>query len=226
MHSIIIPAYNEELRIRRTVKDYIKFFKGDYEFIVVCDGNDKTAEIVKKMSKKDKRIRVITSKIRLGKGGGVYKGFDAAKGSTIGFTDADGGITPKEYRKLLSYIKDYDCVIASRRIKGSKITRNRPWHIIIVSFIFNRIVNLLFSLGIKDTQCGAKIMKKEVYNKIRNYIFLKGFEFDVELLWRIKKFGYTIKEAPIEWSHDLRSKTNVKNHPNLLYQIIKLRVHG
>jgi len=226
MHSIIIPAYNEELRIRRTVEDYTKFFKGDYEFVVVCDGNDKTAGIVKKMSKRDKRIRIIISKKRLGKGGGIYKGFDSAKGNIIGFTDADGGVNPREYKKLLSYIKDYDCVIASRRIKGSKITRNRSWNIIIVSFIFNRIVNFLFNLGIKDTQCGAKITKKEVYNEIKNDIFLNGFEFDVELLWRIKKAGFTIKEVPIIWSHDPRSKTNIKNHPNLLYQIIKLRIRG
>ena len=226
MHSIIIPAYNEELRIRRTVKDYTKFFKRDYEFVVVCDGNDKTAEIVKKMSKYDKRIRVIISKKRLGKGGGIYKGFDSARGETIGFTDADEGVKPSEYKKLLSYLEEYDCTIASRRAKGSNIIKNRPWHIIVVSFIFNRMVNLLFDLGIKDTQCGAKIIKKYVYNSIKHDVFLKGFEFDVEFLWRIKKAGFKIKEVPIEWSHDPRSKTNVKNHPNLLYQTIRLRLHG
>jgi len=226
MHSIIIPAYNEELRIRRTVEDYTKFFKGDYEFVVVCDGNDKTAGIVKKMSERDKRIRVIISKERLGKGGGIYRGFDSARGETLGFTDADEGIKPVEYKKVLSNIKDYDCAIASRRARGARIIRNRPWHIIIVSFIFNRMVNLLFGLGIKDTQCGTKIIKKYVYDSIKQDVFLKGFEFDVEFLWRIKKAGFIIKEVPIVWSHDTRSKTNVKNHPNLLYQTLKLRIRG
>ena len=226
MHSIIIPAYNEAARIKKTLKDYTNFFRGNYEFIVVCDGTDKTSKIVRKIAKRDKRIRLIISKTRLGKGGGIYRGFDNTKGETIGFTDADDGVKPKEYKKLMSHLKDYDCIIASRRVKGARIIRNRPWHIAIVSFIFNKIVNLLFNLNIKDTQCGSKVMKKYAYESVKKELSLNGFEFDVELLWKLEKAGFSIKEIPITWTHDPRSKTNIKNHPNLLYQIIKLRIRG
>ena len=225
MNSIIIPAYNEEFRIKKTLEDYIKAFPKS-EFIIVCDGTDRTAEIVKSFSKNNIKIKVLVFNRRLGKGGAVYKGFDAAKGDTIGFTDSDESVKPSEYKKLLTYSKNYDCVIASRRVKGAKILNNRPWHIVLASITFNKIVNILFNIDIKDTQCGAKVMKKEVYEKIKKEFVLNGFEFDVELLWRIKKAGFSIKEVPIKWAHDPHSKTMVTNHPNLLYQIIKLRLHG
>ncbi len=222
MQSIVIPAYNEEQRISRTLEDYSRAFP-KAEIIVVCDGTDKTADIVSAFASRNKMVKLIVSGKRLGKGGAIYKGFDAAKGDIVGFTDSDEGVSPPDYRKLLDELRNYDCVIASRRAKGAKILRNRPWHIVFVSFVFNKIVNLLFSLGVKDTQCGAKVMKREVYGKIKKDLLLTGFEFDVELLWRVKKAGLSVKEVPITWTHDPRSKTNIRNHPNLLYQIIKLR---
>ncbi len=227
MHSIVIPAYNEEKRIERTLRKYTQTFGKGYEFITICDGTDKTGNIVKELSKKDKRIRPLILEYHLkGKGESVYKGFDLSKGKTVGFTDADCSVKPKEYKKLIEGLKYCDCVVASRRVDGAKIVMNRPWHIQFASFVFNKIVNFLFGLGIKDTQCGAKVMKKHVYEKIKKDLTLMGFEFDVELLWRIKKSGFSILEVPIVWLHDVRSKTKISNHPNLLYKILKLRLFG
>lgn len=226
MHSLIIPAYNEESNIKKTIDEYVSYFNKripDYEIIVICDGTDKTAEIVKDLIKKNKKIKLIVSQRRLGKGGAVYKGFDAAKGSTIGFTDADEGVKPEDYFKLLKMLKAYGCAIASRRVKGAKIFKNRPFAVRIASIIFNKTVNFMFNLGIKDTQCGAKVLKKNTYNTIKDKLKLSFFEFDVELLWRLKQQGYKIKEVPITWAHGEKSRTYLRNSPRLFFSLIKLR---
>ncbi|MBI2076290.1 MAG: glycosyltransferase [Candidatus Aenigmarchaeota archaeon] len=226
MFSLIIPAYNEEDGIRKILTNYSKYFKKhltNYEIIVVCDGADKTVDIVRDIKRGNRKIRLLVFNKRLGKGGAVYAGFNAAKGSIIGFTDADLSVSPEDYFKLIKTINGHDCAIASRRAIGSKISTNRPLSIRVASVVFNKLVNLMFNLGVKDTQCGAKVLKKETYNKIKNKLKLTFFEFDVELLWRLKRNGYKIKEIPIVWSHGKQSKTYLRNSPRLLFSLLKLR---
>ncbi len=215
--SIVIPAYNEEKRITKTLKAYTDHFKGNnYEIIVVCDGcTDKTAEIVKIFSKRNSRVRLLEHGKRLGKGGGVYYGFSKCKGNTIGFSDADNAISPKEYAKLLRELENTDAVIASRRKKNSVtiVPQTKAWVLAMrfSSRVYNLLVNMMFRINIRDTQCGAKIMKRYVYNSIRKELRLTGFEFDVELIWRIKKHGYRVREVGITWVHNLDSKSSIKN---------------
>src|SRR3989344_661968 len=145
LHSIVIPAYNEEKRITKTLDEYISYFnkKGiNYEIIVVCDGcTDKTTDIVKKMGGKNKKIKLFECEKRLGKGGGVYYGFSMCNGDTIGFTDADNAVGPQEYEKLIKNLENTDCVIASRRKKDSLtiVPQTKLW--VIAMRIASRIFN-------------------------------------------------------------------------------------
>lgn len=230
MYSIVIPAYNEEKRIGKTLECYTNFLakkKLKYEIIVVCDGcTDKSTNVVKKFQKHNKKIKLFILPHRLGKGGGVYHGFSKCNGNIIGFTDADNAVRPEESMKLLDNIKNADCIIASRRMKNSLMIippKSGLWNFSmrLLSRIFNKIVNFLFMLNIKDTQCGAKFMKREVYKSIKNELKISGFEFDVELLWRIKEHGYKIKEIGIIWRHDLESKSSVLNSLNMLISLLK-----
>lgn len=227
MLSIIMPAYNEEKRIGNTLLSYANYFK-NAEFIVVCDGcTDKTEEIVEKIAKNHKNIRLLHFSEKLGKGGGVYAGFMEAKGDCIGFTDADNSVNVEEFKRLLNEMKINDCVIGSRRLPESQINFSVPLVRRSFSGLFNKIVNILFGLGIKDTQCGAKIFKRSCYEKIKNNLVCRGFEFDVELLWKIKKNGFGIKEVPITWNHDVdNSKSRVRNSVKMFYSLLKMRLNN
>lgn len=224
---MIIPAYNEEKRIESTLKNYNKFFSQhfkNYEIIVVCDGcTDKTSYIVCNFSQKNKHIRMLQFSQKLGKGGGILEGFRIAKGKVIGFTDADEAVSPQDFVRLVKRVESgVDCAIASRKIKGSKIFIKQPVQRRIASKAFNLFVNFLFELNVKDTQCGAKALSKEVFKKIHNFE-IRGFEFDVELLWKIKKLGFKIEEVPIRWMHKEGARFSLKHGPRMLINLIKLR---
>src|SRR3989338_11050064 len=104
MLSIVIPAYNEEKRISATVNSYKNYFKlilRNFEIIVVCDGcTDNTPNIVRKIALKNKKVRLLTFGYKLGKGGAIIRGFDASKGSIIGFTDADEAVSPTDFHGM------------------------------------------------------------------------------------------------------------------------------
>src|SRR3989344_9034922 len=161
--SIVIPAYNEEKRIGQTLKDYTSFFnkiKISYEIFVVLNGcRDNTLGVVKELSKKNKVITYLDIKEAIGKGGAITQGFKAAKGDLIGFVDADGSTSPQAFNDLIENIGEYDGIIASRWIRGAKISYKQPFLKRFGSRGFNFLVRLLFNLRFKDTQCGAKLFK-------------------------------------------------------------------
>lgn len=226
--SIIIPAYNEEARITETVKAYAGFARESrkkgrqIEMILVCDGcTDKTAKIAKRF----KNVKVLKFAGRLGKGGGVFAGFNSAHGDYLGFVDADNAITPQEYEKLISAVlSGSDCAIASRRIEGSRIVESRSFMQKFGSRALNSLARLLFGLDIHDTQCGAKIFKKEIVEKIHPAMRSSGFEFDIEMLWRIKKAGYSIKEVPITWRGKKDAKFSMLESPKMFFNLILRRL--
>lgn len=223
--SLIIPAYNKEKRIREVISSYSSIFSGkyDYELIIVCDGTDNTARIVRDMRVHDQHIKLIEFKERQGKGAGIVHGLRSSRGDVLAFVDADKSVLPEEFEKLLGSLNGNDCVIASRRVKGSH-TVNKPYARRFPSMIFNIIVNLLFNLNIRDTQCGAKLFKKEAVKDLLPHLKTKGFEFDVELLWRLKNSGCMVREIPITWTHDNGSTFSIGNSCSMLMSLIRIRL--
>lgn len=226
MISIIVPAYNEEKRIKAMLDIYAEYFfcrYPDSEFLVVCDGNDRTAAIVKSMREVYNGIILLEYKNRLGKGGGIMEGFKKAKGDLIAFVDADESVSSSDLEKIINELKTADCAIGSRRISGSTILIKQPFKRTIISKAFNLMVNLLFNLNIRDTQCGAKAFRKEAIVSVLPKIRSNGFEFDVELLWRIKNLGFSIKEVPIHWKHSEHSQFSLKHAPSMFVNLMKIR---
>jgi dolichol-phosphate mannosyltransferase len=223
--SIIIPAYNEEKRIRKVIDSYSVFFdkKYDYELIIVCDGNDNTAKIVKGITLGNHRIKLLEFSTRQGKGGAIIHGFKQSSCKVVGFVDADESVSPSDFEKLIDTLKKTDCAIASRRVAGARISIHQPWKRRISSKAFNIIVNLMFNLGINDTQCGAKVLKKEVLDHVLPEFETKGFEFDVELLWRIKKAGFRILEVPVDWKHEGGSTFSLKYSFMMFLNLLRIR---
>lgn len=224
--SIVIPAYNEEDIIESTLGEYFKFFSGGYalEVIVVCDGcSDKTPDIVRSCARGNRELRLIELPSNMGKGGALIEGFKVATHDIIGFTDADNSITPKEFSKLLEEIDDADGVIASRRIDGSRGVGNENYVKKMLGIVFGIFVQLIFNLGVKDTQCGAKAFKKKTIKEVLPVLKTKGFEFDVELLWRLKERGQVIKEVPITVVHRPMSKLGIRHIPGMLCSLLRVR---
>ena len=230
--SIVIPAYNEEALIEKTLNDvtlYLEKSGFSYEIIVVCDGcKDKTARLAGEIAKKNNKVRVIDRKVNVGKGFSVRQGCLKAKGAYIIFTDADLSTPIDEIEKLLKCLeRGYDIAIGSRALKESDIRIHQVWYREIMGKTFNLFVQAIAIKGIKDTQCGFKGFKKEAALKIFQMQTIKGFGFDVEVLYIAKRLGYRIKEVPVRWLNRAASKVNPLTHPlQMLTDLIRIRFRG
>jgi len=228
--SIVIPAYNEEQRIGKTLDTYKKFFvnKLDYEILVVLNGcKDNTLKVVKKFA--NKRISYINIIEAIGKGGAVIEGFKRVNGRHIAFVDADSSTEPEQLYFIYNRIKNsnYDGVIGSRWVHGAKIKKYQPLKRIIASRVYNLLVRLILFLPYYDSQCGAKVFTNKAIKSILNTVIPVGWEFDVALLYALRKKGFRIKEVPIEWADKFGSSLKItKTAPKMLKSLLKIRLEN
>jgi hypothetical protein len=124
---------------------------------------------------------------------------------------------------MLGALSDSDGVIASRRLKDSKILVKQPLIRRVPSRLFNILVRVIFGMDFKDTQCGAKFFNKKTIKDVLTDLKTKDFEFDVELLWKLKKKGYNIVEYPITWKHSEGSSFRLSKAPKMLISLFKVR---
>jgi glycosyltransferase involved in cell wall biosynthesis len=233
--SIIIPAYNEEKRIGKTLKAYLSHFENlrkmrklDYSLIVVINNTtDRTEEIVKSFRKTSSRLSCLNLK-KGGKGYATIEGFREAlkmNPDLIGFVDADMSTSPEEYSRLLGKLNGYDGIIASRYLPGAVVSPKPTLQRIIVSRVFNFLIRTLFFFPYADTQCGAKIFRKEAIRKIANSLIITKWAFDVDLLYNLRKNKFKIREIPTVWSDKEYSKINfMRAGPFMALAIIRLRL--
>jgi len=230
MLSLVIPAYNERNRIGRTIVEYRDTLRKngiDFEIIVEMDGcTDGTQEVVKRLSERIPELRYIEFDRRLGKGRGLKEGFKVTRGDIVGFVDADGSVPPQEFVRMVRELeKGYDVVIASRRAKGAKV-RNQPTVRRILSKCFNIYVRTLFGIPYRDTQCGAKVFRRYVLEKVFEGLNSNGFAFDVNLLYLVHRAGFRVKELGVEWTDMYGSKVNVpKAVVEMGLDVLRLRLY-
>ncbi len=209
---LLIPAYNEERRIEPMLRDYARFFQeqyhGKFQIVVVLNGcTDNTLGVVQKIAKEFPSVSYLNFPGPIGKGGALIEGLKLAPfGDLIGYTDADGATPPHAFLDLVRHINAADCVIGSRWLPGAVIHQSQASHRQFASRAFHRIVQLLFWLNIRDTQCGAKVMKREAVEKIHPYLRIADMAFDINLLVALKRAGFRILEVPTEWTDQAGSK--------------------
>jgi len=212
---IVVPCYNEEKRIGRTLEEYAGFFSIETEILVVINNtSDRTEEVVKSYQVKYPYIKYLNLKPG-GKGFAIMEGFKEALKNTdndlIGFVDADMSTSPKEFNKLVDdYNGDGDGAIASRYIKGSIIEPAQPFSRRLASRVFNIIVRAMFLFKYSDTQCGAKVFQRYAIEEVIDKIGVTNWAFDIDLLYNMHKVGFKIEEVPITWANDGDSKINLK----------------
>jgi glycosyltransferase involved in cell wall biosynthesis len=212
--SIIIPAHNEELRLPPVLESYTRYYGdrygADMEIIVVVNGSsDNTRAVTEQFANEHPVVSVINEPRRVGKGGAVLLGLRQAKGELIGFVDADGSTSPEGYQELVDGIGDAGCIIASRWMKGSVVEPKQPLSRRMASRFFNFMVNLFFGFRVHDTQCGAKLFKREVIDAILPEIGITKWAFDVDMLFCTRRNGYRIVEIPTVWRDAAGSKVQV-----------------
>lgn len=233
MHlSVVIPSYNEEGRLPKTLTDIDKYLKKqdyDYEILVVNDGSkDRTVEVTKSLIPKIKNLKVTGYKKNQGKGYAVRFGFLEAKGDYRLFTDADNSTSIDQIEKIWPEFKrGFDVVIGSRDIKGAVLSPPQPWiRRVVLGVGFKLYRKIIINLwGIEDTQCGFKCFKKEVIEKVIPKCRINRFAFDSEILIVAKKLGYKIKEIPIYWKNDPESKVKFKSIFKMAQDLIKIRIN-
>ncbi len=206
MISVIIPAYNEQNRIAKTLDALSSFmesnFNGDeYEILVVSDGSkDGTNDVVKNHG--GKNVSLLSYEKNRGKGGAVKYGVENSSGDIIIFTDADLPYPPESIKKAVEIFEKekFDLILGSR--VTSEQGKKYPWYRTIMSRAFSMLVDMVLKLHVPDTQCGFKCFKRSAADKIFKKSTLVGWGFDVELIFIAKKMGYLIGRIPVSLSHE------------------------
>ncbi len=203
---IVIPAYNEEQRIEKTLEAYAEYFaqkEGKTTFLVVANNcKDNTVGVVQKIQKKHKNIELLDLKPG-GKGFAIKEGFKWALEwdyDLIGFVDADMATLPQHFDELITASATTDGAIASRYAQGANVSPKRPFLRKLGGKFYNWMLRTRLGIEFKDTQCGAKIFSKDTVAKITPHMEEKGWAADLEMLYLSKLFDKKIKEIPTTWS--------------------------
>jgi len=198
--SIVIPAFNEALRLPASldrVESFLKTSGLSAEVIVVDDGSrDATAEVVRQRATAWPQLSLVEAGRNAGKGAAVRLGMAQARGRYRIFSDADLSVPIDDLEKLLRPLRGGAGVaIASRALKDSQVELHQPWYRETMGKIFNRLVWVFVLSGVHDTQCGFKAFTAEVADRVFPELQTRGFGFDVEVLYRAQRAGYRIAEV-------------------------------
>jgi dolichyl-phosphate beta-glucosyltransferase len=198
--SVVIPAYNEQERLRRHIPAIRQHLAGTpHEIIVVNDGSrDGTARVAAELG-----ARVIEWQPNRGKGAAVKAGMLAARGRYVLFTDADQSTPIGEVDKLLAKLREgYDVAIGSRAAAGAEVARAQAWYRAWAGKLFGVATRWLVIGGVADTQCGFKLMTREAAQKVFSQVTSMTAIFDIEMLAVAVREGYRVAEVPVQWVHD------------------------
>ncbi|MCA1576481.1 MAG: glycosyltransferase family 2 protein [Acidobacteria bacterium] len=215
--SIVIPAYNEAIRLGDTLVAVVNYVREHWpggEVIVVDDGSsDNTAAIAREIFNGSGKLRtsVISYRSNLGKGRAVRLGLLASRGDVALFSDADLSTPITEAPKLVEPILDgqFDVTFGSRALNRKLIGVHQPWRREQGGRVFNLVVRLATGLPFWDTQCGFKAFRMGVCRPIVEAATVDRFGFDVELLYLAFRSGLRLKEVPVRWDHNDGSKVSV-----------------
>lgn len=215
--SIIIPAFNEEARLGDTVREILEYVQSnnlDAEIIVVDDGSsDKTTEVAKQIFAEFPNIN--SNSIRYdenrGKGFAVKLGLEKSVGKIALFSDADLSTPIEELPKLVEPIQngDFDVTFGSRALDRTLIGERQPWRREQGGKVFNLFVRLLTGLPFWDTQCGFKAFNMQKFRPLLEVMQIEKFGFDVEFLYVAYHADLKLKEIPVRWNNDERTKVNI-----------------
>jgi len=225
--DIVIPAFNEEARIDRTLRAYRSTIVDPRtRFLVALDlCTDGTADVVRGHADVDSRVELHEFP-KLGKGGVIMESFRRCDADLVGFVDADCATPPAEFLRLVDAASEADVAIASRSHPASVLPTRRPRSRRVSSWAFARLTRLLFGLPYHDTQCGAKVVRREVIERALPLLSSRDFLFDVDLLLTADRLGYRIVEVPTVWLDQEGSRLSTgADARRMAISSLRLRLH-
>lgn len=229
--SIIIPAYNEGGRIGPTldaVRAFIMRQSYPCEIIVVDDGStDTTVAVVSKKVNLIPQIKLLKLPANKGKGAAVRAGMLAAKGNVRLFMDADNSTSIEQVDKLLPFLSQgYGVVIGSRRTAGAVITVKQAPMRDFLGWMFRLLAHIIVPLDVQDSQNGFKLFSREAAENTFRKLVTNGWSFDVEILVLAHKMSYRVREVPIVWINDGRSKIKAPQMVRMLIDLLLIRIRN
>ncbi len=230
--SIVIPAYNESARIENALERVMSCVaeRGwDAEVLVVDDGSkDDTAAIVQRWMADHPRLHLVQNPGNKGKGYSVRNGLLQAAGEVVMFTDADLSAPMEEAERLIAAIAGgADVAIGSRWMDRTRQTIHQPLYRQFFGRCFNWITRTVMDLPFKDTQCGFKAFKRSTAQVIFRLQTIERWGFDPEILFIARKLKYVIREVPVTWGHDERSRMSyLKDGMKMLQDMSRIRANS
>ena len=211
-YSIVIPAYNERLRIIATLDAVVACVRRnhwDAEVIVVNDGSsDETADLVRDFAVHAPEVRLMENPSNRGKGYSVRNGIVHAQGNIVMFTDADLSAPIDEAERLFAAIEQdgADIAIGSRWLATSRQTHRQPLYRQFFGRCFNALTRMVMRLPYADTQCGFKAFTRDAAQTVFQLQTIERWGFDPEILFIARKRRFKVKEVPVSWAHDARTR--------------------
>ena len=230
--SIVIPAYNEAARLPETLRRVEEHLDQEgwafHEIVVVDDGSrDETSQLAEQAAAANPHIRVLRNPGNRGKGYSVRQGMLAARGEWRLFSDADLSSPIEELETLWRAAQETgaEVVIGSRALDRSLIGVHQPGLREEAGKVFNFVMRLAVGLRISDTQCGFKLFRGDVAQKVFSRQKLERFGFDVEVLYIAKKLGFRIAEIPVHWNHVDGSKVGMLTGLHAFGELVQVRLN-
>jgi dolichyl-phosphate beta-glucosyltransferase len=222
--SVVIPAYNEERRLPLTLRTVVAHLRGrglSFEVVVADDGSaDGTAALADGAGHE---VRVLRLPHR-GKGAAVRAGVLASSGDLVLVTDADLSTPIVELDRLVGALERCEVAIGSRNVAGARVAVPQRLDRRLMGRAFNLLVQALLLPGLRDTQCGVKLFRREVALAVFERCRSDGFAFDVEALALARGLGYRVAEVPVEWRHSPDSRVRpLVDVPRMFWELLTIR---
>ena len=227
--SVVIPAYNEEQRLPRTIEQIERYLDGrgvNYELILVDDGSaDGTRQVMDEAAARNPRVRLEALPSNRGKGRALAAGVAVARGDEVLVTDADLSTPIEELEKLEAALKaGAGVAIGSRSVKGSRRELQQPIYRVLMGKAFNLIVQIALLPGIWDTQCGFKLFRADVAQPVFAALTTDGFGYDPEVLFLAKRRGVRIAEVPVVWRNSAPTKVMaIRSSFDMFKHVVRVR---
>lgn len=227
--SVIIPVYNEEKRIENILKidKFLKKKKIAFELVVINDGSiDNTLKRIRSV-KEDINFNLISFQKNKGKGYAVKQGMLNSKGKYRLFMDIDLSTPIEEIVNFLPFLKKYEVMIGSRRIKGARFEKRQPFIRESLGKGFTFLSKIILKMNISDFTCGFKCFTDQAANEIFSRQLLKRWSFDSEILFIANKLNYRVKEVPVSWYNNPGTKVRFpQDIIHSFFDLLKIRYYN
>ena len=224
--SIVIPAYDEEGRLGPSLRRVLEYLTGrgdGAEVLVVDDGSrDGTADVARGFAAEG--VRLLAHAGNRGKGAAVRTGLAASRGRRVLITDADLSAPIEELERLEPHLAEAELVLGSRALPASELLRRQPRYRELMGKGFNLMVRAAGVRGIRDTQCGFKLLDGEAARRLAGELTVERFAYDVELVFLAQRLGYRVREVAVRWADSPASRVHpVYDSLSMLRDLARLR---